>query len=136
MGWELNIRISSPAGKRGASAKERSGVRKSSVHAAEEEIATNCGFGDVDLNRSLCGRFSGTPAHFVGRPLSMANLESFEMFCIFNLWLDLFGNFTGIFIYLWLDLLDNFAEKTIYLWLDLFGNSTDIIYLFMTWFTW
>ena len=64
--------FSFPASKRGGLAKERPGVRKSSLHAAEEEIGTNCGFGDVDLNRSLSPRFTPSPAHFVGRPLSMA----------------------------------------------------------------
>ena len=61
----LGIRISFPASKRGASAKERSGVRKSSVHADEAEIATNCGFGDVHLNRSLSVRFTPVSPHFV-----------------------------------------------------------------------
>ena len=83
----LGIRISSPASKRGASAKERSGVRKSSLHADEEEIVSNSGFGDVDLNRSLSGRFTGTPAHFAPRPLSMANLAILKkMEIVFLTW--------------------------------------------------
>ena len=81
----LGIRISSPASKRGASAKERSGVRKSSLHAAEEKVVTNTGFGDVHLSQSWTRHFRAVSAHFYGRPLPMANLESFEIFWFFNL---------------------------------------------------
>ena len=81
----LGIRTSSPAKNHGASAKEYDGGRTSSPRVVIEEMAANVGFGDAHLRRSLSHRFTGYPAHFAGRPLSMANLESFEMFWFFNL---------------------------------------------------
>ena len=81
----LGIRISSPAKNHGASAKEPVGGRTRSAQVVTEEMAANAGFGDAHLQRSLSHRFTGCPVHSCGRPLSMANLESFEMFWIFNL---------------------------------------------------
>ena len=81
----LGIRISSPATNHGASAKEHDGGRTSSARVVTEVMAANVGFGDAHLRRSLSGRFRADPAHFAGRPLSMANLRSFEMFWFFNL---------------------------------------------------
>ena len=81
----LGIRISSPATNHGASAKEYDGGRTRSPRVVTEEMAANAGFGDAHLQRSLSLRFRADPAHFAPRPLSMANLESFEMFWIFNL---------------------------------------------------
>ena len=107
-------------------------------------METNVGFGDVHLQHSLSRHFTPDPAHFVGRPLSMANLRGFENFWIFNLWLDLLYNLIRIVIYLWLDLLYNFTEiafiydliyliicpKSMHLHLDLFDNLSEIGYIY------
>ena len=81
VGQEFNIGISSPARKLGALPKEAASARKSGFALARAEFWTIFGFGDVDLSRSLSGCFSGTPVHFVGGPLSMANLEILEILC-------------------------------------------------------
>ena len=76
----LGIRISSPATNHGASAKEYDGGRTGTAQVVTEEMAANVGFGDVHLRRSLSPRFRAVSAHFCGRPLPMANLESFDFF--------------------------------------------------------
>ena len=81
----LGIRIRFPATNHGASAKEYDGGRTGTAQVVTEEMAANVGFGDAHLQRSLSGRFTGCPVHSCGRPLSMANLESLEMFWFFNL---------------------------------------------------
>ena len=81
----LGIRTRFPATNHGASAKEYDGGRTGTAQVVTEEMATNTGFGDADLQRSLSGSFTPDPAHFVRRPLSMANLRSFEIFWFFNL---------------------------------------------------
>ena len=81
----LGIRTRFPAKNHGASAKEPAGGRARSPQVVTEEMAANAGFGDAHLQRSLSHRFTGYPVHSCGRPLSMANLESLEMFWFFNL---------------------------------------------------
>ena len=76
----LGIRTRFPATNHGASAKEPAGGRTRSPQVVTEEMAANAGFGDAHLQRSLSGCFRADPAHSCGRPLSMANLESFEKF--------------------------------------------------------
>ena len=78
-GWELNIRTTSRARKCGAWAKEPAGVPKSNLPLMTATLWSNFSFGDVHLNQSLSLRFTGTPVHFVGRPLSMANLKIMKM---------------------------------------------------------
>ena len=79
VGQEFNIGISSPARKLGALPKEAASARKSSLPLVRAKFWSIFGFGDVDLSRSLSPRFRGTPVHFVGGPLSMANLEILEI---------------------------------------------------------
>ena len=82
VGQEFNIGISSPARKLGALPKEAASARKSGFALARAEFWTIFGFGDVDLSRSLSGRFRPVSIHFVGGPLSMANLESLKILCV------------------------------------------------------
>ena len=79
VGSELSITTSFPASKCGPLAKESNGVRKSSLQLVTATLWDNFDFGGAAKNRSLSLRFSGTPAHFVGGPISMANLEFLKM---------------------------------------------------------
>ena len=80
VGSELSITTSFPASKCGPLAKESNGVRKSSLQLVTATLWDNFDFGGADLNQSLSHRFTGSPAHSVGGPISMANLEFLKIY--------------------------------------------------------
>ena len=79
VGSELSITTSFPASKCGPLAKESNGVRKSSLQLVTAMLWNNFDLGGADLNTFLSRHLSGTPAHFVGGPISMANLGFLKM---------------------------------------------------------
>ena len=81
--WVLNIKTCFPAELQSSPAKEYDGGRKRSPPVVAVEVATKTGFGDAHLQQSWRGHFRANSPHFIRRPLSMANLRSFDFFMVF-----------------------------------------------------